>query len=185
MIKKYTLLVFTFCLVLLSACSYNDIKIPQTFEHQNVTYKNCHLKQTDLESINKPLKSLKGKALLKMGSRSYPWMGLAVNNYVLFDATTKQLLEDITALENQNLYLIGYKGQGEIVFSRKIRSFRNGISEEKKTIKIEKAFFVTEIKGWVKACGNPVDTETGIAFKDEKCFWVNIKEYIKKQNDSN
>lgn len=184
MIKKYTLLVFTFCLVLLSACSYNDIKIPQTFEHQNVTYKNCHLKQTDLESINKPLKSLKGKALLKMGSRSYPWMGLAVNNYVLFDATTKQLLEDITALENQNLYLIGYKGQGEIVLVEKSDLFEMELAK-KKDYKNRKAFFVTEIKGWVKACGNPVDTETGIAFKDEKCFWVNIKEYIKKQNDSN
>jgi hypothetical protein len=76
----------------------------------------------------------------------YPWYSSAVNGKVLFNAKTKELLQNFRA-EGEDITIKGYSSkQGYI-------TMRDPIDSMPSMVEINDVFYVTEIIGWTPYSG--------------------------------
>lgn len=138
----------------------NDLLVDQKIEdlmknkivYQGTTFIDYKADQAYPYQIDKDVINIKGNVTIRMGSRMYPWYAPAVNGKVLFNAKTKELLQNFEA-EGKNVTIKGYSSsQGYI-------SMRDPIDSMPAMVSIRDVFYVTEIIGWTPY--------SGIALRDD------------------
>lgn len=122
-----------------------DTMLENKFIYDGITYIDFKKDKQYPYQSNKKIENLSGKVEMKMGSRMYPWIANTVKGKVLFNAQTKELIENFSA-KGDFVTIKGYSGIGTI-------SMRDPIDSMPTLIEIKDAFFVTEIIGWTPYTG--------------------------------
>ncbi len=113
---------------------------------------------------DKPVKTITGIINEQMGSRMYPWMAATINNSVLFNAHTGELIRNYNKMLNKKLSITGYPGVGRI-------QMKNPFDRQEKIIEFKNAFYVSNIVGWDYVYGDSTNEE-GEVISSDIHFWV-------------
>jgi hypothetical protein len=141
-----------------------DQSIPNTIVYKGTKYINCRPVREYPFATNQEVLEMSGVAVERVGTRSFPWQGLAIDKKLLFCAYDNSLLFD-SDLAGQKLLLKGYPGTGEIIVT-------DFLTQEPRGRIIPNAFFVTEIIGWTYISGFPINETDGTIGEDPVYFWL-------------
>ena len=135
--------------------------------YQGTTFVDYKAEENYPYQSQKREESINGKIEMRMGSRMYPWIASSINGKVLFNARTKQLLNNFAA-EGENVILKGYSSaQGQI-------AMRDPIDKMPVMIDIKNVFYVTEIVGWTPYTGIALSSEAELNNSRTR-FWLENK----------
>ncbi|TDO91287.1 uncharacterized protein DUF2330 [Halanaerobium saccharolyticum] len=134
------------------------------FVYQGTTFVDYKAEANYPYSSQKEIETIKGKIEKRMGSRMYPWIAASVKGKVLFNASTRALLNNFAA-EGENVIIKGYSSdQGQI-------GMRDPIDKMPVLVGIRDVFYVTEIVGWTPYTGIALSGE-GELNNTRTRFWL-------------
>lgn len=114
---------------------------------------------TEKEEID----SLSGVLETRMGSRTHPWFGYTIDDLILLNAKSKELIGSF-ADEGEYVTIKGYEDRAKLFM-------REPLSREFNLIDIGPGFYVTEIEGWDFYTGRLVLNDGSLA-RSRSSFWI-------------
>ncbi|MCC3144669.1 hypothetical protein LJ207_04930 [Halanaerobium sp. Z-7514] len=114
-------------------------------------------------SVEEEIESLSGVLESRMGSRTYPWFAYTVDDLILLNAKSKELLGSF-AEEGEYVTIKGYRDGAKLFM-------REPLSRELNLVDIGPGFYVTEIEGWDFYTGRLVLNDGSLA-RSRSSFWI-------------
>jgi len=135
--------------------------------YRGTTFVDAQADQDYPYSSQEKIESISGTVEIRMGSRMHPWFAASINGKALFNARTKDLLENFEA-EGQKITVRGYSSEQGFI------AMRDPIDKMPVLIDISDVFYVTEIVGWTPYSGIALSND-GELNNARTHFWLENK----------